>query len=99
MIIDPIRSAATGISADTNAKQVKDSNSTNFPEGEGVRATLSSDTASVGSLVARAMQTPAVRQDRVDALRTSIRNGSYPIDAGEIASAMLREQASSVDKE
>ena len=94
MMIDPIASAAIGISTDTPAKQVKDSNNAKFSEGDGVRATLSSDTASVGTLVGRAMQTPAVRQDAVIALRTSIRNGSYPIDAGEIASAMLREQAS-----
>ena len=93
MTIDPIGSAAAGVSANRNAKQVTDSNAAYFPASDGVRATLSGDTASVSSLVARAMQTPAVRQQRVEALRLSISNGGYPIDAGEIANSMLREQA------
>jgi flagellar biosynthesis anti-sigma factor FlgM len=92
MNIDSIRSAGVGISADKNPSQVKGGVSWNSAESQGVRATLSSDVSAVGALVTRAMQTPSVRQDRVDALRASVGSGSYSINADQIAASMLKEQ-------
>jgi flagellar biosynthesis anti-sigma factor FlgM len=54
----------------------------------GDRTTFSSDSTSVQSLVAKVLTFPSVRQDRVDALRQSISDGSYKIDADKIASAL-----------
>ncbi|HEY0309007.1 MAG TPA: flagellar biosynthesis anti-sigma factor FlgM [Acidobacteriaceae bacterium] len=55
------------------------------------RATLSSDSQTVQSLVGQAMQTPAVRQDVVDAVRQTIRSGEYKVDAGKITEGILAE--------
>jgi negative regulator of flagellin synthesis FlgM len=54
-------------------------------------ATFSADRAGVGGLEAQVLATPAIREDRVAALRESIRNGSYQVDPGKIADAMLKE--------
>ncbi len=55
------------------------------------RTTLSdrSESASVASLARQALATPAIRQDKIDALRQSIASGEYKIDAGKIASALI----------
>jgi negative regulator of flagellin synthesis FlgM len=52
------------------------------------RTTLSSDSASVQSLVAKVLAFPSVRQDKIDALRQSINAGSYKIDADKVATAL-----------
>lgn len=54
-------------------------------------ATLSVDSARVNSLVAKALDATAVRQDKVEALRQAIQNGEYKLDAAQIAEAMIRE--------
>ncbi|MFZ1136921.1 MAG: flagellar biosynthesis anti-sigma factor FlgM [Candidatus Korobacteraceae bacterium] len=92
MNIDSIRSAGAGIPTDKNAPQVKGGVSWNSAESQAVRATLTSDVSAVGALVTRAMQTPGVRQDRVDALRASVGSGSYSIDAHRIAALILKDQ-------
>jgi flagellar biosynthesis anti-sigma factor FlgM len=56
-------------------------------------ATFSADTGGVAGLEARVLSTPEIRQDRVAALRESIRSGSYSLDPGQIADAMLNESA------
>jgi flagellar biosynthesis anti-sigma factor FlgM len=38
-----------------------------------------------------AKATPDIREDRVKALKEQIQNGSYKVDSGDIADAMLRE--------
>ena len=55
------------------------------------QATLSSDSASISNLTAKAMQSPEVREDRIEALRQAIQNGSYQIDPKKIAEAMVRQ--------
>jgi flagellar biosynthesis anti-sigma factor FlgM len=47
------------------------------------------DTVSLSSLAAQTMQMPAVRQDKVDALRHQIATGDYAIDPQKTADAML----------
>lgn len=54
----------------------------------GDRTTFSSG-SSVKSLTSQAMNTPEVRQDKVDALRQSISNGDYKVDPNKIASSIV----------
>ncbi|MBZ5649471.1 MAG: flagellar biosynthesis anti-sigma factor FlgM [Acidobacteriia bacterium] len=53
------------------------------------KASLSTDALSISSLEAQAMATPPVRQDKVEALRQSIQNGDYRVEADKIAHAIL----------
>ena len=53
--------------------------------------TFPEDMVSVSSLTARALQTPAVRQDLVDGLQLSYASGQYCLDPNAIAAAMLGE--------
>ena len=55
------------------------------------RVTLASAGPSVQSLTARAMQTPQIRQEKVDALRQAVASGSYAVDSEKTASAMAAE--------
>jgi flagellar biosynthesis anti-sigma factor FlgM len=57
----------------------------------GDAATLSVDSARVNSLVAKALEAPAARQDKVEALRQAVQNGDYKIDPAQIAEAMIRQ--------
>lgn len=54
-------------------------------------ATLSVDGARVNSLVAKALDAPDIRQDKVEALRQAIQNGEYKVDPAQIAEAMIRQ--------
>jgi negative regulator of flagellin synthesis FlgM len=54
-------------------------------------ATLSVDTAGVNSLVAKALDAPDIRQDKVEALRQAIQNGEYKVDPAQIAEAMIQQ--------
>ena len=54
-------------------------------------ATLTSDSTSVGSLVSAALNSPEVRQGKVDSLRQAISGGQYAIDPASIASSMVGE--------
>lgn len=47
------------------------------------------DTVSLSSLAAQTLQMPAVRQEKVDALRHKIESGEYEIDPRKTADAML----------
>lgn len=55
------------------------------------KATLSSDSASVDALTAKALQSSEVRQDKIEALRQAVKNGSYKIEPDKIAEAMIRQ--------
>jgi len=54
-------------------------------------ATLSSDSASVQALTAKALESSEIRQDKVAALRQAIQNGDYKIEPGKIAEAMIQQ--------
>jgi flagellar biosynthesis anti-sigma factor FlgM len=49
------------------------------------------DMVSISSLAAKAMQTPAVREDRVETLRQSVASGQYELDPDAIAAAMVNQ--------
>jgi flagellar biosynthesis anti-sigma factor FlgM len=53
------------------------------------KATLSADAAAVQSLQAQVMQMPEIRQDTVDGLREQVRQGSYRIESGKVADAII----------
>jgi flagellar biosynthesis anti-sigma factor FlgM len=52
---------------------------------------LSVGTLSISSLTSRAMTSPEIRQDKVDALRQSIQNGDYKVEADKVAHAILNQ--------
>jgi flagellar biosynthesis anti-sigma factor FlgM len=79
--------AESKIRADQTSKSKSSGSRFSSPEG----ASFSGDTANVGGLTSLAMQTPEIRQDRGSALRDAVRNGSYEIDPGKIADAMLQQ--------
>jgi negative regulator of flagellin synthesis FlgM len=57
------------------------------------RATLTSDSASVGSLVSTALNSPAVRQDKVDSLKQAVNSGQYDLNPGKIAASIIDDHA------
>jgi negative regulator of flagellin synthesis FlgM len=94
MRIDLTQLAASQITSEPTAQQVK-ANRTAIAgsASEGDRTTLSSDTESLHSLVSTAMNSPEIRQDKVDSLRAAVSSGNYKLDANEIASSMIDEHA------
>jgi negative regulator of flagellin synthesis FlgM len=57
------------------------------------RATLTSDSTSVSSLVGKALESPEVRQDKVDNLRQAVESGQYKLEPDKIASSILDNYA------
>lgn len=89
MRIDSNRPVATDLTTDKAKNSGKGDNATEI-SGHAHDA-FSVDTVSVGALQAKALATPEVRQEKVQALRDAIRSGSYEVDPGKIADAMLRD--------
>ncbi len=56
-------------------------------------ATLSASQAELKLLMQRASQGPEIRADRVEALRKQLATGTYKVDAGCVADAMMRDFA------
>lgn len=94
MRVDLFNTTASQLSSDLNSKQVtaRSAAQSNGASGED-RATLTSDSTSVGSLVSTALNFPAVRQDKVDSLQQAISSGQYVVDPSSIASSMVGESA------
>ena len=94
MRIDGYNPAATEVSSDAGLPQAGAQSTTQLGgASEQDRATLSSDSASAGSLVGTALNSPEIRQDKVDSLTQSIQNGTYELDPAKIASAMIDDYA------
>src|SRR5690348_7016875 len=49
------------------------------------------DSVTLSSLASKVLDTPEVRQDKVDSLRSAIQNGSYTVDSEQTADAMLSD--------
>ena len=92
MIIKPIGYLASEIVADKNTGRVEAGNNGSAAQKLGERATLTTDTVAVKSLVAKAMQQPDLRQAKVDGIKASVRDGRYSIDGAQTASAILADQ-------
>lgn len=94
MRIDLFNSAATQITgeANTQSAQTRGAAATEA-DGSGDRTTLTSGSAAISSLVSQAMNTPAIRQDKVQNLQKAIASGNYSLDPNQIAGAMIDEHA------
>lgn len=94
MRIDLYNSAASQMSNDPESNQVKvqDLAATDTTES-GDRTTLTSGSVSVSSLVSQAMNTPDVRQDKVQSLQQAVQSGNYKLEPEHIAGAMIDEHA------
>lgn len=94
MRIDLFNSAATELAGDVNAKPAKAGNTSSpSTDDAGDRTTLTSGSAAVSSLVSEAMNTPSIRQDKVQSLQQAISSGQYQLDPDQIAGAMINEHA------
>jgi flagellar biosynthesis anti-sigma factor FlgM len=94
MRIDPFNAAASQVSSDTGTPQAVAQSATQSSQvGAEDRTTLTSDSASLSSLVGMALSSPQVRQDRVDSLKQSVSSGNYDLDPAKIASAMIDDYA------
>jgi flagellar biosynthesis anti-sigma factor FlgM len=94
MRIDLFNSAASELSSEQASQKARVENAPNPDQSHGEdRATLSSDTASVGSLVSTAMNSPEVRQDKVDSLKQAVNNGQYDLNPAKIAASIIDDHA------
>ena len=94
MRIDLFNTAASQISNEQSSQQVSAQNAAKSGQSNVEdRATLTSDSVSIGSLVSTALNSPEVRQDKVDSLRLSVSSGQYDIDPDKIAASIVDEQA------
>jgi flagellar biosynthesis anti-sigma factor FlgM len=74
------------------AKSGKSSSTSSVSSGDD--ASFSANAGGISALEANVLATPDVRQQKVAALQQAIRQGSYVVDPGQIADAMLNEAAS-----
>ena len=65
----------------------------------GVQVQLSTSSNQVAALAQQAASAPAVRTDRVDSLRQTVRNGDYSVSNEQVAAAMYSDMAASGTKE
>ena len=94
MRVDLFNSAAAQITGEVNAKPANAGNVPSLDANDGEdRTTLTSGSAAVSSLVSQALNTPKIRQDKVESLQQAIAGGQYQIDAYQIAGAMIDEHA------
>jgi flagellar biosynthesis anti-sigma factor FlgM len=95
MRVDINGPAASQIASEQSAssKKVADHNRANTQFAEDTTS-FSSDTVGLSALTSKAMETPEIRQDKVDSLRQSIQAGSYKIEPDKIADGILKEYGS-----
>jgi negative regulator of flagellin synthesis FlgM len=86
-------SAANSIGNEPNSKQVQAGTVPASEPESGDRTTLTSGSGSVSSLVSEAMNSPEVRQDKVQSLQQAISSGQYKLEPDKIAGAMIDEHA------
>lgn len=78
-----------GVSTDRTESSLSASrtNDVSAAESEG----YPEDTVTISALTAKALQTPEVRQEKVDSLRQSVASGQYQLDPNAIAEAMVSQ--------
>lgn len=94
MRIDLYSSSASQISSETGSQKASAQSgaASTVTSGED-RATLTSGSASVASLVSTALTSPEIRQDKVDSLRQAVSSGQYELDPDKIAESILNQNA------
>jgi flagellar biosynthesis anti-sigma factor FlgM len=80
---------ASQLPTDRGPKAVTSSKVTEAQSAAEDRTTFRSDSASVQSLTSQALNSPEIRQGKVDALRQSVSSGEYTVDATKIAGAIV----------
>lgn len=94
MRVDLQNSAAIGVTSDLASQQVAAQSAPQSGAASGEdRTTLSSDSASVGSLVKQALSTPEIRQSTVNSLRLAVTSGQYDLDPAKIAASIVDQYA------
>lgn len=92
MKIDLYNSAATELSSEQTSHKVSSENAAKSGQLQGEdRATLTSDSTSVRSLVSTALSSPEVRQGKVDSLKQAIGSGQYDLNPGKIAASIIND--------
>jgi flagellar biosynthesis anti-sigma factor FlgM len=87
MNVEGVSSARTQLQSESVSPKV----TTKPPSTQSVsqdRTTLHSGSSSVQSLASVALQSPEIRQDKVDSLRASVRGDEYQIDASRLADSI-----------
>jgi flagellar biosynthesis anti-sigma factor FlgM len=92
MKIDVNSPVLSQLTTDRSPKQVANTSLAGTQSTTEDRTTFHSDSLSVQALTSQAMQSPAVRQDKVDALSQSVKSGEYKPNASEIAGAIIDSQ-------
>jgi flagellar biosynthesis anti-sigma factor FlgM len=94
MRIDLSNSSAGELSGALTTQQVNNQIAEKSGEASAEdRATLTSGSSSVHSLVSAALTSPEIRQDKVDSLRLSVSSGQYELDPAKIAASMVDDYA------
>lgn len=88
-----VNSSANLLPADWNSSQGTKGASNGVAQTTQDTTTFSHASTMVQSLTAQAMNTPAVRQAKVDALHQSVSSGNYSLDPAGIAAAMVSSGA------
>ena len=78
---------------DRGAKQVLNNSLAGTEGATEDRTTFHTDSTSVQALTSQAMNSPEVRQDKVDSLRQAVSSGTYQVDATKTAEAMIESDA------
>ena len=93
MRIDLYNSAASQLTNDPASPQGVSESAAGSSSPSEDRITLSSGSTSIDSLVSAAMNTPAIRHDKVASLQQAISSGEYKLDPQAIAASILDEHA------
>lgn len=93
MKIDLNNASGSLIPADWAAKGAASRSADASNEASGDRTTISTQGSAVQDLAAKALDTPEIRQEKVNALRESVNNGTYSLDPSKIAEAMIDSES------
>ena len=93
MKVDLNSLAASQIALERGAKQVSNGSTNSTQVETEDRISIHSDSLSVKSLTSQALNSPSIRQDKVDALRQSVTSGTYKPEASKTADAMIEHDA------
>jgi flagellar biosynthesis anti-sigma factor FlgM len=89
MKIDVQSPSVSLLPVDQGTKKVSNNGQVGIQSATEDRTTFQSDSTSVKALTSQAMQSPEVRQGKVDALRQSVSSGEYQVNATKIAGAII----------
>jgi len=92
MKIDVNSPTVSLLSVDAGAKKVSTGGVTSTQSATQDRTTFHSDKLSVQSLTSQAMNSPEIRQDKVDALRQSVKSGEYQVSSTKTADAIVNSK-------